>query len=286
MPITRAAISNPTAVIVAIILVTLFGVISLFRLPVQMIPSIERPIIAINTSWRAAAPAEVEADILEPQEDALRGLPGLKKLEATASRGSAEISLEFRSDINLERALIDVINRLNRVPSYPADADEPIIFTGQGRFGNEIAWFSLRPIGGDYSLLEKEIAHYQEFVEEVVQPKIESVPGVASSGIFGGEPTEIRITFDAQQVAALGVNFPVAVERLLNNDDVTSGFNDVGRRQYTVRYEGAYPLHELPNLIVDWRDQSPVTLKDLATVDVMLRDRTGQLSQNGGPSIA
>ena len=71
MNITKAAIGNPTAVIVAILMVLMFGTISLLRMPVQMIPNVERPLIEISTSWRAAAPEEVEAEIVERQEDAL-----------------------------------------------------------------------------------------------------------------------------------------------------------------------------------------------------------------------
>jgi len=133
--LTRPSIGNPTAVIVAIIMVLMFGTIALLRMPVQMIPNVERPLIEINTGWRAAAPEEVEAEILEPQEDALRGLPGLEKIQSSASRGSSSITLTFGVDVQLERALIEVMNRLNRVPGYPPDVDEPVIYAGRGEFG-------------------------------------------------------------------------------------------------------------------------------------------------------
>ncbi len=90
---TKASISNPVAVIAAVLLVLLMGAIGLSSLPIQMIPDIQRPFIQINTGWRTAAPEEVESEILEPQEDMLRGLPGLEKMESNASRGRATISL-------------------------------------------------------------------------------------------------------------------------------------------------------------------------------------------------
>ena len=89
MKLTRMAISNPVAVIAAILLALLMGTIGLLSLPIQMIPDVQKPTIQINTGWRAAAPEEVESEILEPQEDVLRGLPGLDKLESTASPGEA-----------------------------------------------------------------------------------------------------------------------------------------------------------------------------------------------------
>lgn len=84
MDITRASLANPVALLVAIILVLIFGSISLSRLPIQLTPELEEPEITITTTWRAAAPNEVEAEIVEPQEDVLRGLPGLTEIRSTA----------------------------------------------------------------------------------------------------------------------------------------------------------------------------------------------------------
>ncbi len=86
MNLTRVSISNPVAVIAAVLLVLLMGTIGLAKLPVQMIPDVQRPYIQITTGWRTAAPEEVESEIIEPQEDVLRGLPGLEKMESSASR--------------------------------------------------------------------------------------------------------------------------------------------------------------------------------------------------------
>ena len=113
MPLTRLALSNPVAVAVGCILLVIFGLLSLFRLPVQMTPNIDRPTITISTGWRAAAPAEIESEILEPQENLLRDVPGLQSMNSTASQGRASISLEFGVNADLNRALIEVINRLN-----------------------------------------------------------------------------------------------------------------------------------------------------------------------------
>ena len=89
-----SAISNPIAVISAVLLVLLMGTIGLLNLPVQMIPDLQRPMIQIETGWRTAAPEEVESEIIEPQEDVLRGLPGLIKMESTASAGERRLSVD------------------------------------------------------------------------------------------------------------------------------------------------------------------------------------------------
>ncbi|MEM7282520.1 MAG: efflux RND transporter permease subunit, partial [Pseudomonadota bacterium] len=282
MNLTRLSLSNPVAVVAAILMVLLLGTVGLSRLPIQMIPDVERPFIQINTGWRAAAPEEVESDIIEPQEDVLRGVPGLEKMVASASRGNASISLTFRPDMDLQRALIEVMNRLNQVPRYPNDVTEPRIYAGQDQFGAAIAWFSLKPVPGN----TRPMASYSDFVEEVVQARIERVPGVANSNAYGGRPNEVRITFDPYEAAALGVDIPTVSGLTGNNNDTSGGFTDVGRRQYTLRFNGKYNLDEFGDMVLDWRGGNPIKLRDIASVEVSMRDPAGFLLKDGFDSIA
>ncbi len=132
MTFLRPALDNPVATLVACLLVSIFGILALAQLPIQLTPEVEQPEIVVTTNWRAAAPEEVESEIIESQEKQLRGLPGMKELLSEASNGSGKITITFEVDFDLNRALIEVINRLNRVPSYPEDADEPVLSTAGG----------------------------------------------------------------------------------------------------------------------------------------------------------
>jgi hydrophobic/amphiphilic exporter-1 (mainly G- bacteria), HAE1 family len=280
--LTRLSLSNPVAVIAAMLLVMLLGTVSLGRLPIQMIPDVQRPFIQITTGWRAAAPEEVESEIIEPQEDMLRGLPGLEKMISSASRGSASVNLTFSVETDLQRALIEVMNRLNQVARYPADVTEPRIFAGQDSFGNAIAWFSITPVAGN----SRPAASYSDFVREVVQARLERVGGVSNSDAYGGRDNEVRITFDPYETAALGIDIPTMAGLAGNNNDTSAGFTDVGRRKYTVRYAGKYDLDEFGDMVLAWRDGNPVRLRDVATVDVVMRDAGGFITENGRESIA
>jgi hydrophobic/amphiphilic exporter-1 (mainly G- bacteria), HAE1 family len=282
MNLTRMALGNPVAVVVGALLVLLFGTLSLLRLPIQMTPDVEYPQIAIVTSWRAAAPEEVESEILEQQEDVLRGLPGLTQLESTASQGQASISLFFKTGTDMQRALLEVINRMNQVPIYPADALEPVIINGGNTFGNAIAWFALRPLPDN----PRDIASYQDFVDEVIRARIERIPGISKSDSYGGRQREVRITFDPYLAAAYGIDVPNLVRATGGNVDSSAGFNDIGRRQYTVRYAGRYDATDMGDMVLTWRDGQPIHLSDIATVDVTMVDAFGTLNLNGGPAIA
>lgn len=282
MKLTRLALSNPVAVIAAILLVVLMGTVAMLSLPIQMIPDVQRPFIQISTGWRTAAPEEVESEIVEPQEDVLRGIPGLEKMESSASRGNANINLMFAVGTDLQRSLIEVMNRLNQVRRYPNDVTEPRIFAGQDSFGAQIAWFSLYRSPGN----NRPMASYADFVREVVQARIERVPGVSNSNAYGGRENEVRITFDPYEAAALGIDIPTLGGLIGNNDDTSGGFNDVGRRQYTLRYAGKYDLPDFGDMVLDWRGGNPVRLRDIATVDVVMQDSRGFMTQNGQESIA
>ena len=280
MNLVRLSLSNPVAVAVAVLLALLFGIISLGRLPVQLTPEVEEPQISISTTWRAAAPAEVEAEIIEPQEDALRGLPGAVRLLSQAQRGQGTITITFAVGSDLRRGLLEVMNRLNRVPRYPPDADEPVI-SAVGSNSRAIAWFILKTLPGN----DRDIASYQDFIEDVVQSRFERVPGVARSEVRGGRDQEIRITFDPYRAASLGIQLP-AVMGLADSDDVSGGFIDVGKRRYTLRFRGRYDVQALKEMILDWRDGQPVLLRDVAEVALRPEDRSSFVIQNGRLAMA
>ena len=282
MNLTRISLSNPVAVIAAILMVMLMGSVAMVSLPVQMIPDVQQSFIQITTGWRAAAPEEVESEIIEPQEDALRGIPGLEKMESSASRGNGNINLMFAVGTDLQRSLIEVVNRLNQVPRYPTDVTEPRIYAGQSSFGAQIAWFSLTRVPGN----ERPMASYADFVREIIQARIERVPGVSKSNAYGGRENEVRITFDPYRAAALGIDIPTLAGLTGGNNDTSGGFNDVGRRQYTLRYAGKYELSEFGDMVLDWRGGNPVRLNDIATVEVVMQDANGFMTQRGKDSIS
>jgi len=282
MQLTKTGLSNPIAVAVGCILLIIFGLLSLVRLPIQLTPDIERPSISISTGWRAAAPEEIESEIIEPQEDQLRDVPGLQRMTATASPGQGSINLEFDVNADLNRSLIEVINRLNQVSRYPADVTEPTVRVGSNQFGDTIAWFAIRTVPGN----TRNIIEYQDFIDEVIRERLERIPGVSSASPRGGRPFEIRITFDPYRAAAIGVDLTRIGQRLGQNADVSGGFQEVGRRQYTLRFAGQYEISDLDNLVLEWREGRPVYLSDVASVERVMRDSSGVMTQNAGPSIA
>jgi len=282
LTLTRLSLGNPVAVVVAGILLAIFGTLALLRLPIQMTPEIERPEISIQTPWRSSAPNEVESEIIEPQEDVLRSVPGLLRMTSTANFGSGSVQLEFAIGTDMNRALIEVMNRLNQVPRYPVDATEPVISVGGNRFEKVIAWFAVRPKPGN----TRSIDSYQDFLEERVITRLERVPGVSRTGAFGGRPHEIRITFDPYKAANIGLDLTSISADIGGNANISAGSTEVGRRQYTVRFSGKYEVESLGDMVLKWRDGEPIRLRDIARIHMAMVDPSTVLHMNGGPAIA
>ena len=209
MNLIRTSIDRPIAVIAAVLMVLMFGVLALNTIPIQLTPDVRRPVLTITTNWAGGAPAEVEREITNRQEEVLKGLEGVSEMSSRSQDGRSRITLEFSVGINMDRALLLLANRLDRVNGYPAEADEPIISTS-GSEDNPIAWYILRRVAGN----ERPIHTYRDFIDDVVRDRIERVQGVSKSNFYGGSERELQIIVDPERLARYRLTVPVVVDAL------------------------------------------------------------------------
>ncbi|GAA5218237.1 efflux RND transporter permease subunit [Corallincola platygyrae] len=285
MVLTSSSLKNPAGVLIMVAMIALLGAYSLQQLPVQLFPTIERPQISIMTSWRAASPREIESEILEPQEEVLQGLPGVEEMSAWANRGNSWINLTFGLETDMQKTLVEVIARMNRLPPMPRDSDPPtIMLGGWGGDTPALTYFFIQALPGN----NKPIGDYLTFFEDVVRPRLESVPGVSRARLESGAgaPQELQVRFDPYLAADLGIDVSAIGGLLGSGNDISGGFVDVGRRQYTLRFAGRYQPEQLGELILEWRDGRPVYLRDIAEISIERGDRQGLAIQNGNPAIS
>ncbi|MEW8209478.1 MAG: efflux RND transporter permease subunit, partial [Candidatus Thiodiazotropha taylori] len=108
----RFCIEKPVILTVAILILTLFGLLAIFNVPVQMIPDLDSRLIKVSTTWPGASPQDVEKEIIIEQEQYLTRIPGLERIISTATTGNARIDLEFPYTVSIDEALLDVNNAL------------------------------------------------------------------------------------------------------------------------------------------------------------------------------
>ncbi|MFY8350794.1 efflux RND transporter permease subunit [Pseudoalteromonas sp. SSM20] len=284
MNITTRALKNPAGVAIFVTLCLVLGIVSFTKLPIQLFPDIERPQITIFTSWRQASPAEMESEILEPQEDVLQGLPGLTSLRTFANSGSSFVNLTFTLDTDMDKTLIEVISRMNRVPPLPRDVNPPVISLGGFNGGAPaLTYFFLQALPGN----DKPIGEYATFFDDTIRPRLESIPGVARVQLQTGNSREqLQIEFDAYRAAELGINLTRVSNLIGSANDASGGYADIGRRRYTLRFAGRFDPTQLGNLVLEWRDGKPIKLSDIAEIKVTRDQDNGSAVQNGNPAMS
>lgn len=283
MGLTKLCLKYPAALAVVLAVIFLMGGVSLTRLPIQLLPNIERPVLGVWTGWRAASPREVESEIIDPIERELRGAPGLKSMQSWSNSGGGFINLEFALGTNMDKALTEVTSRLQRVRGLPAEADRPQINNdGGGGAGETLIFLFMQRLPG----VENASTKLSEFAEQRIAPELEAIEGVAGVDVNSDDGEEIvRISFDPFRLAQMGVTIDEIAQTVNRSSDVTGGSIDVGRRSYTMRFEGRYTAEQLEDTILAWRNGAPIRLGDLAKVAVVNDRGGGVVYQNGNPAI-
>jgi len=285
----RASIERPIAVISAVLMVVMFGYVALLNIPIQLAPDVNNPIITIETNWFGAAPAEIEREIVNRQEDELRGLEGLAKMTSQSETGRGRVELEFQIGTDMDKALLLVANRLDRVGNYPLETDEPTLDTS-GADDNAIAWMTLRRLPGN----ERAMHTYGDFAEDTIKDRIERIAGVARVDVYGGAEREMQVVVDPERLAYFQITVPQVVQALrAANASISAGAVDEGKRRYTVRTEGDFETLDAVRDVV-LRSASDtvtgrvarVTVGDVADVRFDYKEPVARIRHLGEAAIA
>ncbi|MEM7406597.1 MAG: efflux RND transporter permease subunit [Pseudomonadota bacterium] len=289
MNLIRVSIDRPIAVIAAVLMVVMFGLVAFQTIPIQLIPDVNRPVITVDTNWYGASPAEVEREIVNRQEEVLRGIEGLSQMTSKSEDGSGTITLEFSVATNMDRALLLVSNRLDRVSGYPDEADEPTLKTA-GSEDQAIAWFIIKRAPGN----DTPIHEFGELAKDTFQDRLERVPGVGSVNVFGGSEREIRVEIDPRKLARFRLTVTDVVSALrASNGSTTAGDITEGKRRYVVRTQGDLDTVALIRSVVlrsergnETQRMARVTVGDVASVDFDYKTPVARIRNLGEPALA
>jgi HAE1 family hydrophobic/amphiphilic exporter-1 len=288
MKLIELAVRRPVAVLSVVLMIVLMGWLALRIIPIQLTPDVRKPLLIVQTSWPGASPAEIEREIVIPQEERLKGLEGLERMESRSRRGRAQIILEFNVNADRNRSILLVNNRLQQVTGLPEEADEPILRT-RDTDDNPIAWFTIETAPGN----SRAIRSYGDFVDDTVRDRLERVDGVALVNVYGGNESEIRVIVDPQRLA----HYRLTIAELNNalrgtNINLSAGEVDEGKREYTVRTQSELNTVERVKAVVlrTQRDAETgrvfrVTVGDIAHVEFGHKKRSARIRNRGKNAI-
>jgi hydrophobic/amphiphilic exporter-1 (mainly G- bacteria), HAE1 family len=197
----QSFLRNPIKVSVGVLLVALFGIVGLIRMPMQLTPEVQIPTITVATVWPGASPLEVEREIVREQEEFLQSVEGLTKMSSESTDSGGTITLEFKVGTDMESALLKVNSRLQQVPQYPIDADQPVISAASAA-DRPIAWFILSA-----RLPEREQIEHFARTHPQLAPALEPVLSTDSPGL-----AELRLRAAARQHPEIASLLPPPID--------------------------------------------------------------------------
>jgi HAE1 family hydrophobic/amphiphilic exporter-1 len=259
--------------------ITLLGVISLSKLPVDLMPEFEQPQLTVRTNYTGVGPLEMEELITRPLEQAVSAVPGVTRVESTSSEGNSQVRLNFDWGTDLSEAADEVRTRVDRMRNrLPEDADPPTIF----KFDSNTLPVIQLGLEGDYDPVT-----LRELAENEISPRFERVDGVAAVNVNGGLRRQIHVELSKEKITALNLSVNQVVNNLKQeNQNTPLGEVYQGDATFLVRSQGQFSsLEDIRNLVVMTREGVPVYLRDIADVKDTTEQRRSFMRINGRPGV-
>ncbi len=279
MGLTRIAVSRPLAILMFILGLVIMGVVSFGLLKVDRMPAISMPFVNVNVSWSGAAPEDVETSIVRPLEQAVSGISGVDTIESTSSEGRGNVSITFvdgwdanQGAVDVERKVASILGRL------PSDASTPTVNKADP---NSFPIMNVSLTG------QLPLDELYNMATDVVQPRLQSIPGVADVSISGGLVREVRVRVDYTRLTAYGIS-PSTITSAISRENINTpgGAINQGRTQLNLRTRGQFQsADELADLIVATTSAGPIHLRDVATVTEANKDPNSYQRLNGQESV-
>lgn len=265
MSLPEFSVRRPITVGMATVALSVFGALSLWRLPVELLPDLSYPTLTIQTAYSDAAPASVEQFVTRPVEEAVGVVPGVRSMRSTSRAGLSEVVLEFEWDEPMDFAALDVREKLGLV-ELPREADVPRVL----RYDPSLDPILRIALRGDRPLDD-----LRQLAERVVKPRLEAVEGVAAAKVRGGLDPEIQIEADEDRLAALGLTLDDLGQALASdNVNLPGGVLKDWGTVYLVRtFHEFDDLDQIRRTVVRDSREGRVRVEDVAEVRRGHRDR-------------
>ena len=267
------ALNNRFLILLAALLLLVWGAISFHNLPVEAYPDVANNYVQVITQWPGRAAEEVEQQVTIPLEITMNGIPHLDHLRSTSLFGLSSLMLVFDDDSTNDWNRQKVLERLTQV-SLPAGL-QPQIGSDYSPVG-QIYWYTLTSTNPRYDLME-----LKSIEDWTLEKQFKSVPNVVDVSSFGGTTREYQVRVDPDKLVAYGLSIGQVEQQLANNNVNAGGsFLQSGMQQINVRAIGlATDVHDIEDTVIRAQNGTPLRIRDIATVTQGERIRLGQIGK-------
>ena len=275
MSLYEGAVKRPIMTTLCFVAVAIFGLFSLSRLPIDLLPDIETNTIMVMTSYQGASASDIENNVSRPLENTLNSVEHLKHITSSSSEGISVITLEFEFGYDIDVLTNDVRDKLDMVTSMlPDEVNTPIIF----KFSTDMLPILMLSVQAE----ESQPALYKILDDAVVNP-LARIPGVGTVSVAGAAQREINVYCDPNKLDAYNLTIETISSIIgAENRNMPGGTFDMGSDTYSLRVEGEFDdPKEMENIIVGTYNGAAVYLRDVATVQDGVQERAQRTFNNG-----
>tara|TARA_R110000824_G_scaffold379013_1_gene570792 strand:+ start:103723 stop:106866 length:3144 start_codon:yes stop_codon:yes gene_type:complete len=285
MRLSDISVQRPVLAMVIAALIIAFGLLALNRLPLQEYPTIDPPVVTIDTRYPGASASVVETRITQVLEDRIAGVEGIELITSQSEDGRSQIEIEFGIDMDINAAANDIRDRISgALRNLPDDADNPEV-TKADSSEEIVVWLSLS--GEDYSITE-----LTDYANRFLVDSLSVQPGVARVRVGGGSDYAMRVWLDRNALAARGLTVGDIEDALrAENVELPAGSIESVDRQFIVRLPRSFAsADDFQRLAINSpQNQSEngylVRLADVARVEVGAVEDRSVFRSNGVPMV-
>ncbi|MFO1395246.1 MAG: efflux RND transporter permease subunit, partial [Steroidobacteraceae bacterium] len=280
------AIRRRVTIVMCTIAIALFGLVSLSRLKLNLLPDLSYPTVTIRTELPGAAPLEVETLVTRPVEEAVSIIRNVRQVRSVSRAGQSDVTLEFVWGTDMDVAGIDVREKLDLV-QLPLEAKRPLLlrFDPQSEPVMRLAFVETGKHAGDAGV--DKLKAMRRFAEDRLKPDLEAVEGSAAVKVSGGYEDEVQVLVDQQKLAQLGLSIDTVTRRIrAENVNLSGGRLEQGTQRFLVRTLNEFgSIEAMANAIIAERDGQPVYLRDVASVTRGYKEREAITRVDGREAI-
>ncbi len=276
--IPEFSIRKPATTIMFIISMIFFGFLGLRKMPVEMLPNINKPTVRIRIKWDGATPDDVDKMITRKIEDVLPNVEGIVEYSSESSAETSLIFIKFKYGTDVETKITLIQNELNQIRNkFPDDMKEPSIRKSSS---SDIPALTFTLYGGD-------MMEMRSYAENNLKPMLERLEGVSEIDVYGGQEQEVAIEIDPDKLENYNLSIVDVYNKMKSaSANLPGGILREGEKEYLVKIEAEIETaDEIREIILSNKDGHLLKLKDVASIKVAPKDIKSIYRKNGEDSI-
>lgn len=276
--IPEFSIRKPATTIMFIISMIFFGFLGLRKMPIEMLPNINKPTVRIRIKWDGATPDDVDKMITRKIEDVLPNVEGIVEYSSESSAETSLIFIKFKYGTDVETKITLIQNELNQIRNkFPDDMDEPSIRKSSS---SDVPALTFTLYGGDKMEM-------RSYAENNLKPMLERLEGVSEINVYGGQEQEVAIEIDPDKLENYNLSIVDVYNKMKSaSANLPGGILREGEKEYLVKIEAEIETaDEIREIILSNKDGHLLKLKDVANIKVAPKDIKSIYRKNGEDSI-